>query len=467
MFNELSIWVVEEGLDYAVQIFSELNIVRGGPNMLHAELLGIRRLLNHTIPWDFCILLSEQDYPLRGNAVLAEYLWVHRGTSFVSVDEGECERDVSYQCGDRVVSLSGGVQYPKIPGMRYASGSQWFAITYQLAAVIGTHLSNSSTIVGTILHDLITVKQPDESFFQAVVLNSEFCSRYSDYTLHWTDKDSMREVRSLTSEYNIMSPGVLIFPRDVAKVSEVRDKSLWAFFARKFDNSLQSTQLKDSLDKLSKQNSRKVWTRVQKHQVPALWRSLARLTQVLASSFADVVSVDRLQRNVDGLFHVQTLQLQLGHGRTTLLLREKLAMPSRSSSLLALRIGCDWNKTDLVFDGDVSAVASSSSGLYSCPSLWAIVHWQMSKKPVSEDLLLVWIDPGGTPMQHAPIKISEHSVLVWHRYTATQPLSPGEWTLEVQSMEQGILARRTFFVYREPSQIPWHKVKEFFDVLPS
>ena len=52
---------------------------------------------------------------------------------------------------------------------------------------------------------------PDQ--LQAVVLNSEFCSRYSDYTLHWTDKDSMREVRSLTSEYNIMSPGVLIFPR--------------------------------------------------------------------------------------------------------------------------------------------------------------------------------------------------------------------------------------------------------------
>eukprot|EP00913_Durusdinium_trenchii_P012794 g12012.t1 len=206
-----------------------------------------------------------------------------------------------------------------------------------------------------------------------------------------------------------MSPGVLIFPRDVAKVSEVRDKSLWAFFARKFDNSLQSTQLKDSLDKLSKQNSRKVWTRVQKHQVPALWR----LTQVLASSFADVVSVDRLQRdlpassNVDGLFHVQTLQLQLGHGRTTLLLREKLAMPSRSSSLLALRIGCDWNKTDLVFDGDVSAVASSSSGLYSCPSLWAIVHWQMSKKPVSEEKLL------GCFLQECRAKI-EHQPLLFH-----------------------------------------------------
>lgn len=48
---------------------------------------------------------------------------------------------------------------------------------------------------------------------QVTVLNSEFCTRYSDYTLHWTDKDSMRQVRSLTSEYNILSPGVLSFPK--------------------------------------------------------------------------------------------------------------------------------------------------------------------------------------------------------------------------------------------------------------
>ena len=44
---------------------------------------------------------------------------------------------------------------------------------------------------------------------EAVVLNTKFCSKCSDFTLHWTDKDSMREVRSLTSEYNILSPGVL------------------------------------------------------------------------------------------------------------------------------------------------------------------------------------------------------------------------------------------------------------------
>ena len=116
--------------------------------------------------------------------------------------------------------------------------------------MVGMHSSNLSTAAGTILNDLTAVKQPDESFFQAgtqtaeicsacqeqtglnmfeeiseisqvgaqlrleaIVLNSEFCDSYSDYTLHWTDKDSMREVRSVTSEYNIMSPGVLIFPR--------------------------------------------------------------------------------------------------------------------------------------------------------------------------------------------------------------------------------------------------------------
>ena len=102
--------------------------------------------------------------------------------------------------------------------------------------MVASSFSNASTLVGTIFRDLTAVKQPDESFFQvpafklaaiaqctrvylparcpesheeAVVLNTKFCTSYSDFTLHWTDKDSMREVRSLTSEYNILSPGVL------------------------------------------------------------------------------------------------------------------------------------------------------------------------------------------------------------------------------------------------------------------
>ncbi|OLP82705.1 Xylosyltransferase 1 [Symbiodinium microadriaticum] len=105
MLEELVHWTQVEALGYAVQVYSKYNIVRGGANMLHAQMEGIRQLLHHAMEWDFCILLSEQDYPLRGNEVLATYLWVHHGTSFVSVDEGECERDVSYQCGDRVISL--------------------------------------------------------------------------------------------------------------------------------------------------------------------------------------------------------------------------------------------------------------------------------------------------------------------------------------------------------------------------
>ena len=70
--------------------------------------------------------------------------------------------------------------------------------------------------------------------------------------------------------------------------------------------------------------------------------------------------------------------------------REKLATPKLPHPLLALRVGCDWsllafgfaqglvdsarmggrlqlrNKTELVFDGDVSAVSASSTGPHSC-----------------------------------------------------------------------------------------------------
>eukprot|EP00439_Symbiodinium_sp_Y106_P082513 s2127_g21.t4 len=349
---------------------------------------------------------------------------------------------------DRKRAVSAGLQYPKIPGMRYASGSQWFAVTRGMASMVASSFSNASTLVGTIFRDLTAVKQPDESFFQAVVLNTKFCTSYSDFTLHWTDKDSMREVRSLTSEYNILSPGVLGNLKDFAKIEEVRKQSLWAFFARKFDDSAESSQLKDRLDAESSRQSRPKWTRA---SVP----SVERVVEVLASSLAVVKSVKRLQRNHDGIFNLQTLQLQL--------VREKLATPELAHPLLALRVGCDWNKTELVFDGDVSAVSASSTGPHRCPSLWAVAHWRMSKKPISQELVLVWIDPRGTPMQHAPITISEHSVLLWHRYTATQPLPLGQWSLEVRSNDH-VIARRHFFAYGDPSDIPWRSVREYFDI---
>lgn len=36
--------------------------------------------------------------------------------------------------------------------------------------------------------------------------------------------------------------------------------------------------------------------------------------------------------------------------------------------------------------------------------------------------------PSFSGPRHAPIRISENSVLLWHRYTAT--LSQGQWTVE-------------------------------------
>jgi len=465
--SDLSEWRVAEQMEDVIDVFSEFNVVRGGPAMLQAELSGLRLLLNSSVAWEFCILLSEQDYPLRASRVLAEYLRVHHATNFVSVDEGECERDVSFQCGSRVVSLSGGAQFPKIPNMRYGSGSQWIAITRELAASIADSVDDPSTSIGAIYMDLTSVKQPDESFFQAVILNSRFCVRHTDYTLHWTDKNSMREVRSDTSEYNILSPGVLHSGADIFKIAEVRKQALWAFFARKFDDSRDSTLIKNRLDHMAGESARARWALV---RVPAV----GRLVEVLASSMGEVEEVSRLDRNRDSLFGIQTLRVHLRGCRNAslmpcaprvLFVRERLAMPTVPHSALALRVGCQWNKTELVFDGDVSLVPTSSTARQPCESLWAVFHWRMSRRPMTRQLMLVWVDPKGTPMQHAPITVNEHSVLLWHRYTATMPLPQGQWSLQLMTPERRLVMQRKFFAYGDPSDIPWSVVQEHFEVL--
>lgn len=459
MLQELLQWRQQEELQNALEVFSEFNVVRGGPAMLQAEIRSIQKLLNSSIGWEVCILLSEFDYPLRANSVLMEYLWIHSGTSFVSIDEGECERDVSYQCGDRVVSLSGGSQYPKIPGLRYGSGSQWVTLARDLAAEVARDVDRPSTTVGTIYRDLVGVKQPDESFFQAVILNSRFCHRYSDYTLHWTDKGSMKEVRSVTSEYNILSPGVLQSESDYFKLAGVRSQSLWAFFARKFDDGRASTEMKNRLDQASSSSAQEHWEGLQH---PAL----SRIVQVLISSLAEVDAAQRLDRNKDGLFGLQMMRLVLrGSEGKSWMIREKLSLPKEPGPVLALRVGCGWNKTELVFEEGTSLVPAAESGPVSCESLWAVVHWRMSRRPITQELVLVWVDPRGTPMQHAPLAVTEHSVLAWHRFTATRPLPVGRWTLEVMTPTREVLARRSFFAFQAPNDIPWEEVETHFEVL--
>lgn len=457
MFNELARWRQAEQMQDIVEVKSEFNVVRGGSAMLQAELKGISVLLQSALVWDFCILLSEQDYPLRANQVLAEYLWVHGGSSFVSVDEGECERDVSFQCGERVVSLSGGVQFPKLPGVRYGSGSQWVVLTRALTVQITADVGNRSTMTGMIYHDLIAMKQPDESFFQAVVLNANHCATHVDYSLHWTDKGSLREIRSNTSEYSILSPGELHTEADYFKLAQVRQQSLWAFFARKFDGG--GSRLKDRLDHASTESARAHWTAV---QVPAA----SRLVEALACSLCTAGETTRLRRNRDTLLSIQTLRIRLRRGNVlqTLQVREKLAMPAIPQPVLALRVGCQWNTTELAFDGDVSLVSASSSGPHACRSLWAVAYWRMSRQPLSHNLVLVWVDPKGTPMQHAPITATEHSVLLWHRYSAALPLPQGQWTLKVTRPNAQVLAQRTFFAYGEPGDVPWSAVHEYFEI---
>jgi hypothetical protein len=319
-----------------------------------------------------------------------------------------------------------------------------------------------NTTLGIIFEDLTSVKQPDENFFQAAALNSRLCDRYIDYTLHWTDKDSMQEVRSATSEYNILSPGVLSGDAAHVKLAEVRQQYLWAFFARKFDDSEASEDLKLRLDNAAGANSQASWT-------PLVAPAMERLIEVLVSNARSLVSVERLDRNIDGLFAIQTLRILTqglpGQAPQMVFLREKPAMPAEPHPLLALRIGCSWDKVNLVFNGDVSLVASSDRGRYRCETLWAVAHWRMSRRPVAEELMLVWVDPMGTPMQHVPLTISEHSVVLWHRYTATLPLPHGRWTVQLMSMDRRVLVSSSFFAYHKPSDIPWHTVEEHFEVL--
>ena len=64
------------------QLLRSQNVVWGGYSMVDVELRGIRKLLKISAKWDFFINLSGQDFPLKPQSVIEDFLRQNKGKSF-------------------------------------------------------------------------------------------------------------------------------------------------------------------------------------------------------------------------------------------------------------------------------------------------------------------------------------------------------------------------------------------------
>lgn len=156
-------------------ILESKNVVWGGYSMVQAELNGMSYLLKLNIHWDFFINLSGQDYPLKSQKIIREYLTKNKGNNFLKIADQLTERpETMNRIENHFTEITDGFSntthkraYLKdvVPYI----GGQWMILTRQCCEFI-CNSGEAKKFEDYYKNTLIA----DESFFQTVLMNTSF-----------------------------------------------------------------------------------------------------------------------------------------------------------------------------------------------------------------------------------------------------------------------------------------------------
>jgi len=161
-----------------VYILKSENVIWGGYSMVQAELDGINFLLNIGAHWDYFINLSGQDYPLKSQKIIREFLTENNSKNYIKIAD---QRDIRPETMNRIENYFDEVGN-KISPLTYKRefmkditpyiGGQWMILTRDCCTFICT-----STEVKKFENYYKNTLIADESFFQTVLMNTKFAGK--------------------------------------------------------------------------------------------------------------------------------------------------------------------------------------------------------------------------------------------------------------------------------------------------
>ena len=208
----------------------------GGFGHVRATLKGIDHVVESGAPFDYAVLLTGQDYPLRSPAEIARVLGEANGRSFMrhvelpwdpwgprgGLDRVEDWHIITYRRLHLALPLR-----RKLPGgLRPYGGSAYWCLSERLVHFVHGFLSENPDYVRFFEHVFV----PDELFFQTILLNSAEADRCVNFRLHHTEWSRHPAPAILTGED---------YPHLVSST---------CLFARKFDPAVDETVL-DRVDR--------------------------------------------------------------------------------------------------------------------------------------------------------------------------------------------------------------------------
>lgn len=150
-------------------------VVWGGYSMVQAELDGMKYLLDLDVDWDYFVNLSGQDYPLKSQAIIRQFLTENNGKSYIKIANQELVRPETmnrienhFEELEENISLETHTRAFMKDVTPYIGG-QWMILTRNCCEFIC-----NSDEVKKFEDYYVNTLIADESFFQTVLMNTSF-----------------------------------------------------------------------------------------------------------------------------------------------------------------------------------------------------------------------------------------------------------------------------------------------------
>jgi len=151
------------------------SILWGGYSMVDAELRGIEELLKISSEWEFFINLSAQDFPLKSQTHIQDFLSRNMGNDFIRVAN---QRKVRPETLNRIQNyfiefrnrvLHTSIKRPYLRGVTPHIGNQWMIASRKFCEFVCY-----SPEVKRFKRFYRRTFIPDEGFFQTVIMNTGY-----------------------------------------------------------------------------------------------------------------------------------------------------------------------------------------------------------------------------------------------------------------------------------------------------
>lgn len=217
-----------------------VNISWGGSSQVEATLNGLATVLQSNVPYEYVHFISGQDYPLKSNSLIMEFLAENHGKEFMDSVElspdgwaKEMYRFRKYHLPELIRNkmarrlceyiLNRIVPEREFPaGYVPYGGSSWWTLSNECADYILTFTKKNPNF----LKFFKLTHAPDEMYFQTVIMNSPFKQRVLNDNLRYVDWSEGKQNPKILTAAD--------FPELLSS-----DK----LFARKFDISVDATVL--------------------------------------------------------------------------------------------------------------------------------------------------------------------------------------------------------------------------------